>query len=490
MHTYLKKKLPWYSQWHDMWIHGPSHWVVFACTIAVISALFMYVVQSNGGAGVVAEVRAQVSIAAASQIATCRSASCVLTIPRSKLFMSPTDSNTLWAIFEKSSGNFMKSTDGGQTWSTPITIRSYLDYHASLSGDSQGNLYITDPGVGGVYFRKVNAPAVQATDMSAALTLTSAFIPAGVSTRSNVLAQDASNIWVFARTSTNATGNVRYFRSTDGGVTFSQEGWVADTGHDNVRIGSLLVNGQPAVVIWYSDDSSNVGWGYRYFIWNGSAFVANADSTIVWGSKIYQRQYAASFVDGEFHVVYDDSQGHLVHSWKPYNGGTGSWTQQNIETLPYTPRDWLPSLTRHGNTLYLFYNRQESSTAGNNNVYYRTWDTTTHTWSSATPLTNDGAEHRYPQGPAVVNADATYIPVIWVSPTNAVMLERLSTTAVPCTESWSCTAWSACTAGGTQTRTCTDANACGTTTSKPAESQSCTPVDATPPATITDLHAT
>jgi len=42
-----------------------------------------------------------------------------------------------------------------------------------------------------------------------------------------------------------------------------------------------------------------------------------------------------------------------------------------------------------------------------------------------------------------------------------------------CTESWGCTSWSTC-SGGSQTRTCTDSNACGTTTNKPAESQSCT----------------
>ena len=41
-----------------------------------------------------------------------------------------------------------------------------------------------------------------------------------------------------------------------------------------------------------------------------------------------------------------------------------------------------------------------------------------------------------------------------------------------CTESWSCTEWSACT-NATQTRTCTDANSCGTISNKPAESQEC-----------------
>ena len=43
-----------------------------------------------------------------------------------------------------------------------------------------------------------------------------------------------------------------------------------------------------------------------------------------------------------------------------------------------------------------------------------------------------------------------------------------------CTESWTCAAWSACSAAGTQTRTCTDTTACGTTAGKPAETQSCT----------------
>lgn len=41
-----------------------------------------------------------------------------------------------------------------------------------------------------------------------------------------------------------------------------------------------------------------------------------------------------------------------------------------------------------------------------------------------------------------------------------------------CVENWSCGAWSAC-AGGTQTRTCTDSNNCGTVINKPAVSQAC-----------------
>lgn len=42
-----------------------------------------------------------------------------------------------------------------------------------------------------------------------------------------------------------------------------------------------------------------------------------------------------------------------------------------------------------------------------------------------------------------------------------------------CLENWSCGTWGTCTAGS-QTRTCTDANNCGTTASKPVTSQTCT----------------
>lgn len=44
-----------------------------------------------------------------------------------------------------------------------------------------------------------------------------------------------------------------------------------------------------------------------------------------------------------------------------------------------------------------------------------------------------------------------------------------------CTPDWTCTEWSECSSAGLQTRTCTDANNCGTTANKPAETEICTP---------------
>ena len=42
-----------------------------------------------------------------------------------------------------------------------------------------------------------------------------------------------------------------------------------------------------------------------------------------------------------------------------------------------------------------------------------------------------------------------------------------------CTPDWQCTGWTDCSADLTQTRTCTDANSCGTNLNKPEESRSC-----------------
>lgn len=47
-----------------------------------------------------------------------------------------------------------------------------------------------------------------------------------------------------------------------------------------------------------------------------------------------------------------------------------------------------------------------------------------------------------------------------------------------CIPSWTCSSWSSCIAGS-QTRTCTDSNNCGTTTNKPATSQSCSTLTCT-----------
>ena len=117
-----------------------------------------------------------------------------------------------------------------------------------------------------------------------------------------------------------------------------------------------------------------------------------------------------SYVNGEFHVIYPAGN-NLYDSWKTYNNGVGTWTQTIIEYNPVSGSDWSPQLTRYGNELYLFYLRVVGIDM--NNIFYRKWNSSSQTWSSATQLTFDNNNVRYPQGPAIVPVSSSVIPLAW-----------------------------------------------------------------------------
>jgi hypothetical protein len=56
MHKYLKKKLPWYRQWHEQWMTNHAHWLVFACAVLTATWLFSYVAQSAPGQAIVEDI--------------------------------------------------------------------------------------------------------------------------------------------------------------------------------------------------------------------------------------------------------------------------------------------------------------------------------------------------------------------------------------------------------------------------------------------------
>ena len=50
-----------YQRWHQHWLHGPAHWVVFACAIVVATVLYSYALNANTGGGIVPIASAQVA---------------------------------------------------------------------------------------------------------------------------------------------------------------------------------------------------------------------------------------------------------------------------------------------------------------------------------------------------------------------------------------------------------------------------------------------
>lgn len=370
-------------------------------------------------------------------ITSCSSESCMLTIPRYKIFQSMIDPDTVWVMTQNSRDtNLFKTINGGNTWdaapptdSRDLNIQWYLDYHSSLGGDELDNLYVADrcyecDSNSQVFFRKLSAPADKTTDFQTPIYING--VNPGVLQTPNILVQNSTNIFVIMRTSGSAGGNIYAARSTNGGQSFGTPQVVADVASSDVRIGSFMIENIPAVILHYRTAMPG-SLDYEYFIWNGNNWIANADSVILATTESVERHYSMAYANGRLHLVTAVGP-NLRHLWKDYGMGT-TWNSENIETLPYTPMEWTPSLSVHGNDIYVFYARQESTTTTNNNIYYRKWNDTSTSWSPAVALTSDGAWHHYPHGPAIVNPSSNYIPVAWNNgDTLTVYYDRVPTT--------------------------------------------------------------
>ena len=208
-----------------------------------------------------------------------------------------------------------------------------------------------------------------------------------------------------------------------------------------------------------------------------------------------------------YNVIWANTDGHVAHVADAniagqntydhntfYNAGTGaavdfSYRAATLDTFTnnifsvlqpsvFTFDGW--SFARYQGDHNLFHNRTGSISFGSNGSTLAAWK------SNGSP---DDA-HSIESNPLFVNPDSGGFSLQSSSPARGAGSSGtdIGAIAYSCTESWSCTEWSPC-SSGIRTRTCTDANSCGTTTSKPTESETCTVSDGTAPAAITDLRA-
>ena len=121
----------------------------------------------------------------------------------------PTDANT---IFAATNGGFMKTTDGGATW-TQLLSGSITDFALSAAG----TIYVNQAGrtmksSDGTTFTEVSAPVVTATSLPRR---------AGGRIRYSVSPQDDNYVYCVQ---TNGSALAAVYRSTDGGSTWSKIG--------------------------------------------------------------------------------------------------------------------------------------------------------------------------------------------------------------------------------------------------------------------------
>jgi hypothetical protein len=339
-----------------------------------------------------------------------------MSIPRWKAFMHPTQPDRIWlglANWGYTGGDqLVNTTDGGATWNRPTIYFDAdwsLDYHMSLAGDASGNIYAVYPEASTVQFRKVNYPAQSNSDLDPPRTVRSFYGAA------NVMVEPSNQrVWVFTRLGENPSENVRYAYTDNAGVSWTS-GQADATGHTNVRIGSMpYIDGRPALVVLYINSTM----GYRYYLWNGSAFEARPDAQIYTGNVGTQRCFAHNVTGGEYmHLVFGLND-QLHHYWKQYNGGTGSWNHQVIDQSSYTTQnEWETTCSARGEELFAIYRKKTSSSLSSGEIYYAKWTQATQTWTSPVEISvhPSNTDNHWPNSAMQIPLASDFIPVFWYS---------------------------------------------------------------------------
>ena len=346
-------------------------------------------------------------------IATSGSEAPVLGIPRWKAYMQETAPANCWISLANDGGNsnnLLYSTNSGTSWSTnTINIDGYLDYHLSLFGQN-GDLNFTFPRADGINFRRFNAPAHSENDAGPLVALP------GTSSlhRSNIMLEPDGRIWIFTRRADAPAENVKYFTSTNGGTSWTS-GTAWSTGANDVRIGSMpFVGGRPALIVEHLQDTR----GFEYYLWNGTAFIAPSDHSIyaanmeILASLHPQRDQRYPTM----HLIFG-SGNNLIHVWKNYNGGNGTWNVGTVESSNFTAdNEWSLFRPSTGATCDRYLQPQNGTdNASSSMIYYRKW--------SRAPIGAGAPPHRFPRRQYTYNRDANtcfhvpssadYIPVFW-----------------------------------------------------------------------------
>lgn len=343
----------------------------------------------------------------------------LLGYPRYKLCMRPGLPQHLYLIFGNAQGASLVdsyfSGNGGASW-TGLGTGGW-DYHASASVDSDGVLHTgtrydpdwpTDHHDAGVArYRRYT------TSWQTAITFTS---DVDNSATAHVLAvPDSAVVVVFVRDSHNLStnpGRIYAYRSTDHGATFGS-GALVYTASDTTykRIGSCLIDGQPALTVF---DTSG-GYGHvRIFRWNGSSFAALSDNDLQMSSDSqYGRDYSVCYTtDGRIHCVWKDVNGSeylLRHSYRTL---TGTWSSPvTVHDIANDNVDGYCTIGSRGTEVYAPFTYGNGTYIG---AYYRKY-TPSGGWESAVEVSDsgDGDVHSYVAIPQVIPASYDYLPIAW-----------------------------------------------------------------------------
>ena len=355
-----------------------------------------------------------------------------LGVPRWKMYVGDnlwnehtTGSASLWVVYATAAGagttQLQYSGDSGDTWSSDgvflFDAGGHLDMHVGIAAADSGLWFGYPDGATGVFTRRLDWPAIATGSLSSQYE---------IDTESQVqrigIGVDGNNrVWAFTRLLNTQAENIDFRYSDDGGASWAASAQAVYTQTDEVRFGAMaLSDGAMSLFVYHMDSAK----GYRYYRWNGSAFAARADSSILAEDMDTDRFFTHNMVDDNMHLIFSYDNGAsatLRHYWKPENGGAGSWNYEAILTDNNTvPGDMRPACCVRGDDLYVFYTLTDAGDSGGDTkeVYARVWSQTGEAWGNEIQVSGGGGYHTDPNTAKSVPTNVYEIPVVWTQGTD------------------------------------------------------------------------
>lgn len=322
----------------------------------------------------------------------------LLSVPRHKMHMSPTQPDSLWLIY--STGGSYISANGGETWGAGPDFGTY-DMHAGIWGVGQ-DIYFTAISAGGPRFAKATAATVAVDDSLAW---------GDVGSHSVTTVDEDGRWWIFTRDSDDDWECLEYNYSDNDGTSWTHAA-LLPRGSCALRLGAFLIDGAAAVMV--KDERSPYDyWLYR---WNGSSFSDLGQVAI--GT---QRRFSMAYTDdGTVHLIYAKADD-LIHATASWSGASlGAWSEEYVvNDDPDAPVSlpefmWCPIVTQWGENLLIAAINNEAGWA-----HAWLWNPTTGLGTETDlgiptgEIQMDGTQFPGIQAPARMPSSATYWPVAW-----------------------------------------------------------------------------
>jgi hypothetical protein len=322
-----------------------------------------------------------------------------------------TSDNNLALIYQDSGYlYYTTSTNGGSTWSSPVTIdfsgASYKEFAFSSYMDASNNIYITYlSSAAALYEVKLTYNNSGSWFLGAKNIVDSETgLDYGYSRAyPSIIADAQGTLWVAYSLllSDNATSNLVIKSSADNGTTWSSSPTYLSATSSVATVSALaLYNNQYPLVV-YDVSGNKYARTYNGSLWSSPVVVDN-------NNQYDASQFSVTSIGNNILFVDGDHYSGAGLNYSLFNGSSKTWSA--LTSISSSSADqYNPQVVTDGTNAWVVY----SNSTNGYNIYYRKWNGTS--WDAVgTPLTTTGNNNLSPRIPPTISPFGT-IPYVYIS---------------------------------------------------------------------------